>query len=376
METKLCSKKHISHKIIAFFCIALFTHGFIGTAWGEEKKPIGTVALINGTVWRTPANTKKKVTLKPNAQVFQGDDIVTGKNSYVKILMIDDTIFDLGDNTKFSFTKFKMDKNKKEKREANYNITYGKLRSLFTVKSDPKKVKIKTPDIVMGVRGTEILSDVYNLKGNVPHTNVALLSGKIDITPRSNDLKSKMSPIVLVAGQNFDSQKVTQKRKTRLAVNKLSRNVMNRLKNNSPGRKIGVFLSQALKRNVASEKDTQGNLENAETPTFLPQDTSEKKRPETDSSGTTQKDTSSSKRLPTGTDKIERKKVNKKKAFIKKVQQKIFHNKKVIKQRSKASIKQAPRCQFRNICTKFETTTNGTKTCVKRVKIKYPAGCK
>lgn len=147
-----------------------------------EKQPIGRVVKIKGKVLRKLPNGKYQF-LKSGINLYQGDSIVSKSKSYVKILMKDDTLFQLGPKSKFVFEKFQM-KTKRE-RTATYNLIQGKLRSLFTIKAKKKTLTIKTPTASMGVRGTEIVSDVYKYKGKI-QTDIALISGKLEITTLSN----------------------------------------------------------------------------------------------------------------------------------------------------------------------------------------------
>lgn len=181
------------NKIILIFLL------FITSALAAD--PIGTVAILDGKVWRLPnSETKQKSTLETNQKIFEKDMIVTGKNAFVKILMNDDTVIDLGESTKFTFSEFKM-KTKKD-RKANYDFSYGKMRSIFTIKAkDEKSLKIKTPDVVMGVRGTEILADVY-MHGKELKTDIALMSGDLNIEV---DLKKQLKKFNIKPGEIFQS---------------------------------------------------------------------------------------------------------------------------------------------------------------------------
>jgi hypothetical protein len=195
---------------------------FSFTALAAED--IGVVALKEGEVWKVRKG--KKTDLLQNEKILEKDEIITGKDGFVKILMNDDTIFDFGEATKFSFDKFKM--KTKSDREANYNFSYGKMRSIFTIKAkDEEALKIKTPDIVMGVRGTEILADVFK-KGTKLTTNVSLISGKLNISGFTKNIKKSFS---IKPGVVFNSTNFKKFAKPNKFLRNLSRVQFNALKN-------------------------------------------------------------------------------------------------------------------------------------------------
>lgn len=160
--------------------LILFALLFTQSLWAKN---VGRVTKLRGQVFRT--NVDSEVVRKPlslGEWIEEGDIIESEKKSFVKILMKDDTIFSIGPASKFAFEQFKM--KTKNERTAIYNLITGKLRSVFTKKAPRKTLTIKTPSAAMGVRGTEIVSDVYRVKGQV-RTDIALLHGKLEVTTKN-----------------------------------------------------------------------------------------------------------------------------------------------------------------------------------------------
>lgn len=170
----------------------------------QAAEPIGRIVKMRGNVEVFNKTSGDTYTLKNGDGIFEGDLMKSSKGSFAKILMKDDTIFQLGPNTEMIFEKFKF--KSKKSRTATYNLVKGQLRSLFTVKSKDKSLTIKTPNTAMGIRGTEILSDVYKFKGKVK-TDIALLSGKleVDISKMKFGEALKNKVINLKPGQVFES---------------------------------------------------------------------------------------------------------------------------------------------------------------------------
>jgi len=216
----------------------------------NAAEPIGRIVKLRGTVEAMNKTSGDSAVLKDGDSIFEGDLLKSEKGSFAKILMKDDTIFQLGPNTEMIFEKFKM--KTKSKRTATYNLVKGQLRSLFTVKSKEKSLKIKTPNTAMGIRGTEILSDVYKYKGKVK-TDIALLSGKLDIdlAPMKLGKALQNNIIQLKPGQVFESDQFRRDFTGGKPINKLIKKLPNRVfKNLRKSEKKGgqVFLLEARKK--------------------------------------------------------------------------------------------------------------------------------
>jgi hypothetical protein len=216
----------------------------------NAAEPIGRIVKLRGEVKASNKTSGDSAILKDGDSIFEGDLLKSDKGSFAKILMKDDTIFQLGPNTEIIFEKFKF--KSKEKRTATYNLVKGQLRSLFTVKSKEKSLMIKTPNTAMGIRGTEILSDVYKFKGKVK-TDIALMSGKLDIdlSPMKLGEALKQRVIQLKPGQVFESDHFRKNFSGGKPINKLIKRLPNQVFKNlkKPQKKGGqVFLLEARKQ--------------------------------------------------------------------------------------------------------------------------------
>lgn len=216
----------------------------------NAAEPIGRIVKLRGEVKASNKTSGDSAILKDGDSIFEGDLLKSEKASFAKILMKDDTIFQLGPNTEIIFEKFKF--KSKEKRTATYNLVKGQLRSLFTIKSKEKSLMIKTPNTAMGIRGTEILSDVYKFKGKVK-TDIALMSGKLDIdlSPMKLGEALKQRVIQLKPGQVFESDHFRKNFTGGKPINKLIKRLPNQVFKNlkKPQKKGGqVFLLEARKQ--------------------------------------------------------------------------------------------------------------------------------
>ncbi|MDH5581260.1 MAG: FecR family protein [Bdellovibrionales bacterium] len=187
-------------KLLLSTLIFTFIFSFVGIGVIAQDKgnKIGTIVSLRGKVVRINKLLKRKEFLDVGNIIFENDIVGSGEKSFVKILMKDDTLFQLGPRSKFVFKKFNYQS--KKKRKAVYNLLIGKLRSLFTNKAeDEGDLELNTPNAAMAVRGTEILSDVYNKKGQF-RTDIALLSGRLDIKTKNKEVVNLKPGFILETG--------------------------------------------------------------------------------------------------------------------------------------------------------------------------------
>ena len=166
---------------------------------------IGRVIRLIGNVHKINTISGEESTLKLGDKIYEKDQMVTNNSSYIKILMKDDTIFQLGANSHFKFDKFKF--KTKKNRKAKYKLLYGQLRSLFTVKAKNRdNLKLETPTVSMGIRGTEFATQVYRGKRGQAKTDVVLFTGKLAIN--SKELKKV---VMMKPGQMFNAANIATK---------------------------------------------------------------------------------------------------------------------------------------------------------------------
>lgn len=209
---------------IAFLNIALLMlFQNISYSKSDTLKYIGKVIKIRGEIIRTNASLEKKDILSLGKTILKNDEINSGPRSYIKILMIDDTIIQLGSNSRFKFSKFKM--RSKYDRDITYELLHGKMRGLFIRKSPKKELTIKTPTAAMGVRGTKTIQAVT--KTGDFH---CCLEGKCSLS--SKNAAGKIEKIDMNPGEyvEFEGPKLKEIKELKKVVRKLPDNVIMNLK--------------------------------------------------------------------------------------------------------------------------------------------------
>jgi hypothetical protein len=239
-------------KIFFLFCFVLLSIN----AWSEDGL-IGRVTKLRGNVVKIHGDNQ--VILKEGDSLFSGDEIHTQSGSFIKVIMRDDTVFQLGAKSSFKFGEFSF--KTKEDRHAVYNLMQGKLRSLFTVPAKEGALKLNTPTASMGIRGTEILSDVYKIDG-VLKTDIALLRGKLDVA--INEKTFSLKPGEMIESHKF-GPKSERAPLPPSAIKEIPRQILTKLE---LGEKKGgaVFLFDATN---GAKKEMEPGLDKA--PEFKPE---------------------------------------------------------------------------------------------------------
>ena len=149
---------------------------------------LGRIIMLKGTVSRVEGNGKM-VALKETSKIKKNQVIATGKGSFLKIKLVDQSIFTMSSFSRVHFKDFNY-KTPKD-RTGLFNLIKGKLRASIPVKSKKDSLKIISGTASMGIRGTKVLVNnrTDELGNNV--VQMALLEG--DVVVRNNLTKEEKS---------------------------------------------------------------------------------------------------------------------------------------------------------------------------------------
>ena len=116
------------------------------------KQSVGTAAIERGSA-RLPA--------APGLQLVAGDRLVTGKDGRVSVTFVDNTRFAIGPNSDVAVSQFDYDRT----RQRGAFVTQVNRGSLAVVsgkiaKSGRDAMKVRTPNSLLGVRGTRFIVEV------------------------------------------------------------------------------------------------------------------------------------------------------------------------------------------------------------------------
>jgi hypothetical protein len=119
----------------------------------------GTVVHLSGALMaQKPDGTMKALTVK--SEVESGDTLVSQRNTYAQIRMVDNSEITLRPNTTFKIENFSYDGAKPEADSASFRLVKGGLRSVSGLlgKRNREKFEMRTPTATIGIRGTTFVA--------------------------------------------------------------------------------------------------------------------------------------------------------------------------------------------------------------------------
>lgn len=141
----------------------------ISHAWAGKN--VALVNLIRGDA--QVLTMGKTVSLKKNDWIENGSIIKTASRSFVKLVFIDKSQMNIGPNSEMKVEQFT------GKDSGVIDLVKGKIRSQVTkdylqINKDKSKMFIKTPNAVMGIRGTDFM-----ISTNGKNTAAILFEGEV-----------------------------------------------------------------------------------------------------------------------------------------------------------------------------------------------------
>lgn len=130
--------------------------------------------------------------LEKGSKVYVNELVKTEDKTALVLELIDMTTITLGPNSEFKVEKWAF--KTKNDRDAVFSVIKGQCRTLVINKAKAEEqLQVKTPQVSMGIRGTELLVNVLKNK-NKDITQVALLEGEIHLYPEGTMKEQNMHP--------------------------------------------------------------------------------------------------------------------------------------------------------------------------------------
>ncbi len=122
-------------------------------AFAEAK--VGVSAAVRGNVFVKSGGQKEERKARAEQSIFLQDEVLTKQQSALQILLIDQSMFTIGENCEMIIDKFVYDPDK-NLGEMSGTILKGAFRFMSgrIGKANPKNAKIKTAAATIGIRGT------------------------------------------------------------------------------------------------------------------------------------------------------------------------------------------------------------------------------
>ena len=126
-------------------------------AWAGQVA--GTVMQLSGPLMARKAEGKVKI-LAVKSEVEQGDTLLTEKETYALIKLIDNSEITLKPNTSFVIEQFAYTAEQPDSDHAIFSLLKGGLRSVTGLlgKRNKERFEMKTPAATIGIRGTTFVA--------------------------------------------------------------------------------------------------------------------------------------------------------------------------------------------------------------------------
>ena len=138
---------------------SLFLMSLIGMASAPAAAEIGRIKSTSGAA--TVERASAKIPATSGKELMPGDWLTTGKDGRMSIAFVDNTRFAVGPNSRIELSKFEYDKT----RQNGSFVTKVERGSLAVVsgrisKSGRDAMQVRTPESLLGVRGTRFIVEV------------------------------------------------------------------------------------------------------------------------------------------------------------------------------------------------------------------------
>ena len=103
----------------------------------------------------------QKLNAAPGLRLLAGDSLVTGKDGRMSVTFVDNTRFAVGPNSRISVSEFQYDRTQ-QKGSFVTRVDRGSLAVVSgkIAKSNRDAMKVRTPNTLLGVRGTKFIVEV------------------------------------------------------------------------------------------------------------------------------------------------------------------------------------------------------------------------
>ena len=169
--------------------------GMAAPAWAIE--PVGSVASLYGKV--TLERNGKTYGVSSGLKLYNGDSIVAGEDAYAKLMLTDESLLTVGENSTFKIENLRADATS---RLGQFRLMFGKVRAIVSKFAAGKTdYRFVTPTAVAGVRGTHLVVE-FDL--STKQTTVSVLEGSVGFKALDN---TGGGPEVLIGTQMRSEQK-------------------------------------------------------------------------------------------------------------------------------------------------------------------------
>jgi len=155
-------------------------------AQAQQAPGAGTVVFVSGAAEIVTADGKRSP-LQAGAQIRQGDQVTTGKDTYVHVRMIDNAFVAVRPQSRFAVELYEYDAARPAASRIKLNLHNGNTRTVSGKGGEAARqnYRFNTPMAAIGLRGTD-----YTVVSSSDATRVSVSRGAVAVTPLGSDCTS------------------------------------------------------------------------------------------------------------------------------------------------------------------------------------------
>ncbi len=159
---------------------------FFALAVHAQNPGAGSVVFVSGPAQLVAADGTRTA-LQVGAQVRQGDQVMTGKDAYVHVRMIDNAFVAVRPESKFAVELYEYDSANPAASRIKLNLHNGNARTVSGKGGEAAKqnYRFNTPMAAIGLRGTD-----YTVVSSSDATRVSVSRGAVAVTPLGSGCSS------------------------------------------------------------------------------------------------------------------------------------------------------------------------------------------
>lgn len=211
------------------FCnfLKFFSFLFLIINFSYAALPVADVAIVKGKVTKLVPGSLIASEVKVGDRLTQDTSVVTGDKSFIRITLIDNSIINLGPNSKIVIDNVKQSDSSK----SVISLLQGKLRTSVEKEEDNKKKEnkliIKTRTAALGVRGTEFQT-IYNPENKI--TNLLTFRGEVAMVNINDheDLHQNEDVVEIERDSDLNIRQAKTKNLSESQINQLDKELLNK----------------------------------------------------------------------------------------------------------------------------------------------------
>ncbi|PKM85943.1 MAG: hypothetical protein CVU87_13760 [Firmicutes bacterium HGW-Firmicutes-12] len=201
-------------RIIAVFLVMLFLVGMLATnSLAQDSFRAAEISSLDGSVEIKKSGGEKNIVAFKGMSLTEGDTVITGNKAQLVIKMEDNSSLKVGENTQITISQLSKTKDGKGIISSFY-LKCGKvLAAVKKLLNTDSKFEIKSPTVVMGVRGTKFFAETagdgtttaYVLEGRISvATSLPVLGSNGQVTQKTHEIFLQEGQMVTVADRDSE----------------------------------------------------------------------------------------------------------------------------------------------------------------------------